>query len=63
MEPNNYASLRSLLKQAQGEKTASLNPGEIIKLEKVLYAVLSLRTWCWQKYEKAVKEYLEKFKK
>ena len=37
-------------KEQLGEKNASLNSGEIIKLEKALHAVLSLRTWCRQKY-------------
>ncbi|MCE8163161.1 MAG: type II toxin-antitoxin system PemK/MazF family toxin [Candidatus Moeniiplasma glomeromycotorum] len=37
-------------KERLGEKIASLSPNEIMKLEKALHVVLSLRTWCRQKY-------------
>jgi mRNA interferase MazF len=33
-------------KERLGDKITSLNPSEIIKLEKALHAVLSLRTYC-----------------
>src|SRR6185312_11563955 len=37
-------------KKRLGDKITSLNFSEIIKLEKVLHVVLSLRTYCQQRY-------------
>lgn len=37
-------------KERLGDRITSLNSNEIIKLEKALHAVLSLRTYCRQKY-------------
>jgi mRNA interferase MazF len=37
-------------KERLGEKIAFLSAVEVIKLEKALHAVLSLRTWCRQRY-------------
>ena len=37
-------------KERLGEKITSLSEVEVIKLEKALHAVLSLRTWCRPKF-------------
>lgn len=38
-------------KERLGEKITSLNPSEIIKLEKALHVVLSLRTYCRPRHD------------